>query len=69
MKELRFKTNINCGGCVAKVTPALNAADGVCEWSVDTNNSDKVLTIKTNSLSAGEVISAVEKAGFSAKEL
>lgn len=68
MKELKFKTNINCGGCVAKVTPALDTAEGVCEWSVDTTNRDKVLTVKTDSLSISEVISTVEKAGFSAKE-
>jgi hypothetical protein len=24
MKTLKFKTNINCGGCLAKVTPFLN---------------------------------------------
>ncbi|MBC5994497.1 heavy-metal-associated domain-containing protein [Pontibacter cellulosilyticus] len=69
MKELQFKTNINCGGCVSKVTPALDTAEGVCEWSVDTTNRDKVLTVKTDSLTASEVIATVEKAGFTAKEL
>lgn len=69
MKELQFKTNINCGGCVSKVMPVLNAADGVCEWNVDTANRSKILTIKTHSLSASEVIATVEKAGFKAEAL
>ncbi|WP_242929043.1 heavy-metal-associated domain-containing protein [Pontibacter vulgaris] len=69
MKELQFKTNINCGGCVSKVTPALNATEGVCEWNVDTTNSSKVLTVKTDSLTAPEIITVVEKAGFKAEML
>lgn len=69
MKELQFKTNINCGGCVSKVTPVLDAAEGVCEWNVDTASRSKVLTVKTDSLSASEVIATVEKAGFKAEVL
>ena len=37
-KEFQFKTNINCGGCVASVKPHLDSAEGVCEWNVDTTN-------------------------------
>ncbi|PRY06409.1 copper chaperone [Pontibacter ummariensis] len=69
MKDLQFKTNINCGGCVSKVTPVLNASEGVCEWNVDTSNRDKVLTVKTDTLSAHEIIAAVVKAGFKAEAL
>ena len=28
-KEFQFKTNINCGGCVASVKPHLDSAEGV----------------------------------------
>ena len=28
-QDLRFKTNINCGGCVASVKPHLDNADGI----------------------------------------
>ncbi|TXK33233.1 heavy-metal-associated domain-containing protein [Pontibacter qinzhouensis] len=69
MKDLQFKTNINCGGCVSKVTPVLNATEGVCEWNVDTTQKDKILTVKTDSLSADEVVATVEKAGFKAQPL
>jgi len=29
METLKFKTNINCGGCIAAVTPSLDALKGV----------------------------------------
>ncbi len=69
MKKFQFKTNINCGGCVAKVTPVLDATKGISEWTVDTSQKEKVLTVATDSLSAGEVIATVEKAGFKAQSL
>ncbi|HKO75869.1 MAG TPA: cation transporter [Flavobacterium sp.] len=43
-----FKTNINCGGCVAKVTPVLDTTDGIETWTVDTTNKDKILSVTAN---------------------
>lgn len=63
-QSFQFKTNINCSGCVAKVTPFLNDAEGVSEWNVDTTNKDKVLTVTSKGVSEQEVIATVEKAGF-----
>jgi len=63
-KNLQFKTNINCGGCVATVKPHLDNADGVCHWEVDTNDKNKVLTVKSEGITEQEVISTVQKAGY-----
>lgn len=63
-KTLKFKTNINCGGCVSTVTPFLNEVDGVTRWEVDTNNKDKILTVVTDSATEQDVIDSVKKAGF-----
>jgi copper chaperone len=63
-KTLKFKTNINCGGCLAKVTPFLNQADGICHWSVDTVNKDKVLSVHSEGITEEEVINKVQQAGF-----
>lgn len=63
-KKFQFKTNINCGGCVSKVTPFLNEADGICHWDVDTTSKDKVLTVASKGISKQEVMEAVQKAGF-----
>ncbi|WP_162426120.1 heavy-metal-associated domain-containing protein [Pontibacter pudoricolor] len=69
MIDLHFQTNINCMGCVSKVTPVLNTTEGIQSWNVDTTNSSKVLTVKTDSLTAPEIITVVEKAGFKAEML
>lgn len=69
MKQYQFKTNINCGGCVAKVTPKLNENPDIKEWKVDTNNPAKILTVKTENLKEEEIKSIVAKAGFSAESL
>jgi copper chaperone len=69
MKEYQFKTNINCGGCVAKVTPALNANLEIKEWNVDTANPAKVLTVQTESLGREDVEAIIEMAGFKAESL
>lgn len=69
METLEFKTNINCGGCVAKVTPHLNSNPGIREWNVDTNNPKKVLTVKTEILKAEDIKAIVQQAGFKAEKL
>ena len=69
MKKYQFKTNINCSGCVAKVTPALNENADIREWKVDTANPAKVLTVETDSLEEDDVKSIVQKAGLKAESL
>ncbi|GAA4438102.1 hypothetical protein GCM10023188_33050 [Pontibacter saemangeumensis] len=69
METYKFKTTINCGSCVKAVTPHLNKLEGVEEWKVDTNNPDKVLEVKSDSLNAQQIKSTVEKAGFKAEQI
>ena len=66
MKTITIKTNINCGACVAAVTPALNDTVGKDNWKVDTQNPNKILTVTTENLDEEDVIRAVEKAGYKA---
>lgn len=63
-KELQFKTNINCGGCLTAVKPHLDNAGGICHWNVDTANKDKILTVKSKGITEQEIIETVKKAGF-----
>ncbi|MEI6142003.1 MAG: heavy-metal-associated domain-containing protein [Mariniphaga sp.] len=69
MNTFKFKTNINCGGCIAKVTPSLNNAKGISKWDVDTTNPQKVLTVETSELSENEIISILKTAGYNATKL
>jgi copper chaperone CopZ len=67
MKTYKFRTNINCGGCVATVKPHLDKAEGVEAWEVDTTHKDKILTVKTAEDVPEENIQKVVKtAGFHA---
>lgn len=59
---LQFRTNINCEGCVAKVTPALDAVAGAGNWSVDTAVPDKILRVQGSDAAA--ITEAVRSAGF-----
>ncbi|AFL82606.1 copper chaperone [Aequorivita sublithincola DSM 14238] len=67
MKTLKFKTNINCGGCVSKVTPFLNKQKGVESWEVDTANPDKILTIESDGASEEDIKATLQKVGFKAE--
>jgi copper chaperone len=62
--NLQFKTNINCSGCIAKVTPFLNDAEGIQHWEVDTNNKDKILSVESDGITEAEVMKKVQEAGF-----
>jgi len=70
METLKFKTNINCGGCIATVTPVLNTLEGISKWDVDTANREKILTVESdNGLKASEVISALKAKGYNAEKI
>ena len=61
---LKFKTNINCMGCLAKVTPELNQLTAIENWEVDIQSKEKILTVTASSEKEAEIVQAVEKAGF-----
>lgn len=66
-KELKFKTNIKCMGCVAKVTPTLDEAVGRDNWEVNLQSADRQLTVNVEEVDAETVIAAVSEAGFKAE--
>lgn len=64
----KFKTNINCSGCVAKVTPFLEANNQIKSWHVDTASPYKILTIETDELTPDMMKVIVNNAGYNAEE-
>jgi copper chaperone len=64
MNTLKFKTNINCSGCINTVTPFLEAEKDIQQWQVDTTTADKILTVEGESVQKEAVIRTVEKAGY-----
>lgn len=68
MNTLKFKTNINCTGCLAQVTPALNETAGENNWTVDLLTPEKTLVVNTDR-QGGDIEIAVKKAGFKADKI
>ena len=69
MKTKKFKTNIMCGSCIAKVTPVLNETFGEKNWEVDIKDPKKILTVSSNDVDEKDVKTALEKVGYKAEEL
>lgn len=69
MKTLKFKTNINCGNCIAKVTPFLNRKEGIHSWNVNIDDPDKILTVETDSLTGEDIVKTIKRTGFEAQEI
>lgn len=70
MKTLKFKTNINCSGCIATVTPVLNELKDIQHWEVDTADPNKILTVNIeNNLTAAQVIDALKQKGYNAQSI
>lgn len=66
METQKFKTNIKCTGCLARVTPILNETAGKDNWKVDVNDPQKILTV-IGDVNVNEIIATVEEAGFRAE--
>lgn len=64
MTERKYKTNLNCGSCVAAVTPHLNGEGRIRRWAVDTKSPDKVLTVEGEGVGQEAVERLVAAAGF-----
>ena len=70
METLKFKTNINCSGCIAAVTPVLNELKDIQHWEVDTADPNKILTVNIeNNLTAAQVIDALKQKGYNAQSI
>ncbi len=68
-KDIQFKTTLNCGGCVAKVKSDLDNNVGIGQWNVDTDSSDKILTVQSEGITEDEIVAIIKSKGFSAEPL
>lgn len=69
MKTHRFKTTIQCGGCIEKVTPFLNELVPREAWNVDTSGPDRVLTVRSDTVRAEDIEEKVRQAGYGIERL
>lgn len=68
-KEFKFKTTLDCGGCVSKVQADLDSASGIKKWNVDTSNPDKILTVESSGITEKEVMDIVKAKGFEVESI
>ncbi|AFD07566.1 heavy-metal-associated domain-containing protein [Solitalea canadensis] len=68
MNTLKFKTNIKCSGCIATVTPKLNALTAEENWQVDLTSPDKVLSVEGD-VTPEQVEKALAEVGYKAEIL
>jgi copper chaperone len=66
MGTTKFKTTLKCSGCVATVTPFLDAAVGKNNWKVDLNSPSKIMTVEDGN-DPQKVVQAMERAGYKAE--
>ena len=64
----KFKTNIKCDACVAKVTPYLNESAGSGNWQVNLADPQKTLTIEGD-VASEKIQDALQKAGYKAEQV
>lgn len=69
METIKFKTNINCSGCVMKVEPFLNAEKAIKKWEVNTNAPQKILSTEIELSDIETVVNAVKKAGYTIERI
>ena len=67
MEILKFKTNVNCGGCIATITPHMNQVKGIEKWNVDTANPQKIMTVEAYGLQPEVIVEVLKKAGYKAE--
>ena len=62
--EWRYRTSIMCNGCIAKVKPILDSAEGVASWSVNLDTPERILTIVPEGAVEEELLAQLRGAGF-----
>ncbi len=67
--EIKFKSNIKCDGCIAKVKPFLDELSNLNKWEVDISNPKKILTVIGSEGIEEQVITAINAAGYTVDKL
>jgi copper chaperone len=69
MDTLKFKTNVKCNNCIAKIKPYLDESDKIKEWNVDLDDSERILTVTGEGITNELVKETLLKAGYKAEEI
>ncbi len=68
MKTFKFKTNLKCNNCVAKVREQLDTTSEIQSWTVDLKSPERIMTVETDDEEvAGKVKKILTDAGYLAE--
>jgi copper chaperone len=68
-KNILFKTTMKCAGCIAAVTPGLNALKEVVSWEADVSGAEKTLRVEAEETAIPQIVDTLQKAGFKAERI
>ncbi|WP_347925084.1 heavy-metal-associated domain-containing protein [Pontimicrobium sp. SW4] len=69
MTIVKYKTNIQCTGCIKSLTPVLNNLDNIDSWKVDLESSNRILEVDLDDNDKETVFNAVKGLGFEIEEI
>ncbi len=69
MHILIFKTNIETEEAHKEIGSLLSNHQSIIDWNIDTEDIDKVLRIESALNNTHEIITTINKAGFTCEEL
>lgn len=64
-----FKTNISHENDYSKIKPVLDDHLGIAEWSIDREDVDKVLRVRSSSLDENDIVKLISRSGYMCNEL
>jgi copper chaperone CopZ len=65
--EIKLKTNVKCGACVAAITPAMDNLNAE-HWEVDLKSADRILTVK-GATDKAKILTALEQSGYKGESI
>ncbi|GAB3008235.1 cation transporter [uncultured Cyclobacterium sp.] len=66
-KQVKLKTNVKCGACVAAITPAMDNLK-VKHWEVDLTSPDRILTVEGET-EVEEIKAALDQSGYKGESI
>lgn len=69
METISFKTNAKCMGCLTKIEETLQGKINREEWDLDLSDPERILTVTSDKLAAGEIIELISKIGFKIEQM
>jgi copper chaperone len=69
MMTTEFKTSLKCNGCVERITPGMNALEGIISWDVDLTIPVKILKVETLKDIETKIISVLAEKGYTCEKI